>query len=241
VEPLRIGLVGDRSDDVPAHVAIPPALRGAGRRLGVAVEPVWLATDDLPDDDALAAFDALWCVPASPYRDMDGALRAIRVARERERPFLGTCGGFQHALLEWARDVAGIAAAEHAESSPEADTHVVVPLACSLLGVEGPIRLQPGSRAAQLMGTTASTERYFCSYGLSPRFAPQLLGGPLVATGWDDDGDVRVVELHGHPFYLATLFQPERSSTEDAPHGLIVGLVAAAAGVEAPAVSGAAS
>ena len=214
MEPLRIGLVGDRSDDVPAHVAIPPALRGAGRRLGVAVEPVWLPTDDLPDDDALAAFDALWCVPASPYRDMDGALRAIRVAREHERPFLGTCGGFQHALLEWARDVAGLATAEHAESSPEADTHVIVPLACSLLGVEGPIRLQPGSRAALLMGTTASTERYFCSYGLSPRFAPQLLGGPLVATGWDDDGDVRVVELHGHPFFLATLFQPERSSTE---------------------------
>ena len=76
MEPLRIGLVGDRSDEVPAHVAIPPALRGAGLRLGVAVEPVWLPTDELPDDDALAAFDALWCVPASPYRDMDGALRA---------------------------------------------------------------------------------------------------------------------------------------------------------------------
>ena len=60
-----------------------------------------------------------------------------------------------------------------------------------------------------------------------------------MATGWDDEGDVRVVELHGHPFYLATLFQPERSSTEAAPHGLIVGLVAAAAGVEAPAPSGA--
>jgi CTP synthase (UTP-ammonia lyase) len=240
VEPLRIGLVGDRSDDVPAPVAIPPALRGAGRRLGVAVEPVWLPTDGLPDDDALAAFDALWCVTASPYTDMDGALRAIREARERERPFLGTCGGFQHALLEWARDVVGLAAAEHAESSPDAETQVVVPLACSLLGAEGPIRLQPGSRAARLMGTTASTERYYCSYGLSPAFAPQLLGGPLVATGWDDEGDVRVVELEGHPFYVATLFQPERSSTEDAPHGLIVGLVAAAAGVEAPAVSEAA-
>ena len=171
---------------------------------------------------------------------MDGALRAIRVARERERPFLGTCGGFQHALLEWARDVVGITAAEHAESSPEAGTHVVVPLACSLLGAEGPIRLEPGSRAARLMGVTASTERYFCSYGLSPTFAPQLLGGPLAATGWDDEGDVRVVELDGHPFYLATLFQPERSSSEEAPHGLIVGLVAAAAGVEAPAVGGAA-
>ena len=242
MEPLRIGLVGDRSDEVPAHVAIPPALRGAGRRLGVAVEPVWLPTDDLPDDDALAAFDALWCVPASPYRDMDGALRAIRVARERERPFLGTCGGFQHALLEWARDVAGIAA-RGARGVEPGGGHARRRAARLLAaGRRGPD--PPGARLARGAADGGDGVDGALLLLLRPepaRSRPQLLGGPLVATGWDDEGDVRVVELHGHPFYLATLFQPERSSTEDAPHGLIVGLVAAAAGVEAPAVSGAAS
>ena len=131
IVPLRVGLVGDRSDDVRAHAAIPPALAGAGRLAGRAVEPVWLATDALPDDDALLALDGLWCVPGSPYRDTDAALHAIGLARTHGRPFLGTCGGFQHALLEWARSVAGIADAEHAESSPEATTHVIAPLARS--------------------------------------------------------------------------------------------------------------
>jgi len=67
-----------------------------------------------------AGFDGFWCVPASPYRDIDGALRAIRFAREQRRPFLGTCGGFQHAVLEYARNVLGWADAEHGELAPNA-------------------------------------------------------------------------------------------------------------------------
>jgi CTP synthase (UTP-ammonia lyase) len=232
--PLRIGLVGDRSDDVRAHAAIPPALAGAGRLAGRPVEPVWLPTDDLPGDDVLLALDGIWCTPGSPYLDTEAALHAIGLARRHGRPFLGTCGGFQHALLEWARNVAGIADAEHAESSPDAPTHVIAPLACSLVGQEGAIRLEPGSRAAGLVGATASVERYHCSYGLAPEYVATLLGGPLHATGWDDEGGVRVVELDGHPFFLATLFQPELSSTAASPHGVVAGFMAACAGVRAP-------
>jgi CTP synthase (UTP-ammonia lyase) len=233
--PLRVGLVGDRSAEVRAHSAIPPALEGAGRLAGRDVEPVWLPTDDLPGDAQLLALDGLWCVPGSPYRDLDGALRAIGLARVHGRPFLGTCGGFQHALLEWARSVAGIADAEHAESSPDAATHVIAPLACSLVGQQGGIRLAEGSRAAALVGATRSVERYHCSYGLAPAFAAALLAGPLHATGWDDEGSVRVVELEGHPFFVATLFQPELSSTAAAPHGIVAGFVAACAAAHTPA------
>jgi CTP synthase (UTP-ammonia lyase) len=227
VDPLRIGLVGDRSDAVAAHVAIPPALEGAGRRLGRAVAPVWVATDALPDDTTLCGFDGLWCIPASPYRDMGAALRAIRLARVEGIPFLGTCGGFQHALIEWAR-ANGIEDAEHAETSPDAADLVIAPLACSLVEASGAIHLAPGSRAATLVGATQTVERYHCSYGLAPAFAERLLAGPLRPTGWDDARDVRVVELDEHPFFVASLFQPERSSSEAAPHGLVLGFVAAA-------------
>ena len=96
---LRIGLIGDHDESVTAHRAIPVALRLAGDQLGRTVEFDWLATDAMPDAQGLASFDALWCVPASPYRDMDAALRAIRFAREQRRPFLGTCGGFQHSVI----------------------------------------------------------------------------------------------------------------------------------------------
>ena len=115
---VRIGLVGDYSEDVRAHRAIPRAFQiVAERGHGPRVELTWLPTADLDQRNVsrrVDGLDALWCVPGSPYASMDGALSAIRHARETGLPFLGTCGGFQHALIEVARHVLGIAAADHA-------------------------------------------------------------------------------------------------------------------------------
>src|SRR5258708_36323411 len=97
---LRIGLIGDQQEGVLAHIAIPKALNLAASLVGCEVTTVWLPTRKLEGDAAakIDGLDGLWCVPASPYKSMDGALQAIRIARERGIPFLGTCGGFQHAL-----------------------------------------------------------------------------------------------------------------------------------------------
>jgi CTP synthase (UTP-ammonia lyase) len=148
MKPVRIGLVGDYNPQVTAHRAIPEALRLAAEHVGRAVEPTWVYTATLDGDVAsrLADFDALWCVPASPYTNTDGALAAIRFARESGRPFLGTCGGFQHALLEYVRHVLGHRRAEHAEMHPDADLLLIAPLACSLVEKSGRIRLRDGSR-----------------------------------------------------------------------------------------------
>ena len=89
----------------------------------------------------LAAFDGVWCVPASPYANTEGALNAIRVAREHRIPFLGTCGGFQHAVIEYARNVLGWTAADHAEVNPQAALALIAPLSCSLVEKTGEIRL----------------------------------------------------------------------------------------------------
>src|SRR4051794_8102260 len=104
---IKVLLIGDRSDSVLAHTAIPKALELAAATLHLPVEPVWLPTDCIhsPADIASQDPDALWCVPGSPYANMNGALTAIRFAREQNLPFLGTCGGFQHALIEYARNV----------------------------------------------------------------------------------------------------------------------------------------
>ena len=229
---MRIALIGDYSPAVRAHLAIPLALRGAARSLGVTVEPHWVSTEHIRDRgiSVLDGSDAVWCVPGSPYAAIDGALTAIRHARETKRPFLGTCGGFQHAIIEHARNVAGIGDADHAESNPEATAAVIVPLACSLVGSEGRIVLRPGSRAAAIYGRAESVERYHCSYGVSPSYRQRLLAGPLRISGWDEGWDVRIVELDDHPFFLATLFQPELSSTEEEVHPLIVAFVATGVG-----------
>ncbi|MDF1504784.1 CTP synthase [Roseisolibacter sp. H3M3-2] len=232
-EPLRVALVGDHDPSVVAHRAIPRALALAARDAGVAVEATWLATDAIADDAVLAPFDAVWCVPASPYRSADGALRAIRVARESGRPFLGTCGGFQHALLEYARAVLGWADAAHAETDPDAAHAVVAPLACALVEERGVVRFRAGSRLAEAYGAPEAVEGYHCRYGLNPAVRDALTGGALRVAAEDESGDVRAVELEGHPFFVATLFQPERAALHEVTPPPVAACVRAAAAARA--------
>ena len=208
----RIGLVGDYDANVTAHQAIPRALALAQADLGAPLEFRWLPTETIEGDAVLAPFDALWCVPASPYRSMAGALRAIRFARERPLPFLGTCGGFQHAVVEYARNVLGWADAEHAETAPDAARPVIAALACSLVEVTNKVQLRLGSRIAAAYGATEATEGYHCRYGLNEAFRETLVSGALRVTAEDEAGDIRALELEGHPFFVATLFQPERAA-----------------------------
>jgi CTP synthase (UTP-ammonia lyase) len=143
---------------------------------------------------------------------MDGALRAIRYAREHRRPFLGTCGGFQHALIEFARHVLGLHDADHAESNPNASTLLMAPLSCALIEKTGTIHFKPGSRIEQIYGDDHAIEQYHCSYGLNEQYRSQIEASAMRITGWDVDGSVRVIELSDHPFFIGTLFQPERSA-----------------------------
>ena len=226
---IDIGLVGDYDAGVTAHRAIPAALALAADTLGVGVSHEWLATDTITAVARVAGFDGLWCVPGSPYRSMDGALLAIRHARERGVPFLGTCAGFQHAVIEYARNVLHWADAEHAESVPNAARAVISLLECSLIEVSGPLRLLAGTRIASAYGSDRAIEEYHCSYGLNREFQAALVGGPLRAAATDDAGDVRAVELDGHPFFVAMLCQPERAALRGLVPPLVGAFVAACA------------
>lgn len=212
---VTIGLIGDYDEGVPAHQAIPPSLAKAAGELGITVEFDWVSTEKITNKKRVSDYDGLWCVPSSPYRNMEGALLAIRYAREHLVPFLGTCGGFQHAVLEYARNVLGWADAEHGETSPDASRAVISPLACSLVEAVGTVRLFPGTRIAQAYGSEETKEGYRCSYGLNPEFRDALLTGPMRTSADDDTGEVRAVELDGHPFFVATLFQPERAALKN--------------------------
>lgn len=225
-----IGLVGDCDPSVPAHQAIPLALGLAGEALGFEVRFEWIPTDEIRSVSRLSGFDGLWCVPASPYRSMDGALLAIRHAREGAVPFLGTCGGFQHAVVEYARNVLGWGDADHAETAPDAARAVIAPLACALIETMGPVRLFPGTRIAAAYGATETREGYRCRYGLNPEFQAALVAGPLRAAADDATGEVRAVELDGHPFFVATLFQPERAALTGRTPPLVAAFARACAG-----------
>jgi CTP synthase (UTP-ammonia lyase) len=220
---IRIGLIGDYDSSVKAHRAIPIALAMAGEAAGCEVEAVWLPTEMLVPgvERELEALDGLWCVPASPYVSMEGALLGIRFARETGKPFLGTCGGFQHALIEYARNVLGLWDADHAESNPGTTFPLISPLACALRDQSGAISLKEGTRIREIYGASTVVEEYNCSFGLAPNYRSFLEGGPLTITGEDTEGEVRVVELLGHPFFIATLFQPERRALKGEAHPLV--------------------
>lgn len=224
----RIALVGDRSDAVRSHTRVPGLLEALHAREGLDLDAYWISTEDAVH--GVEGFDAVWVLPGSPYRSEAGALAAIRSARENGIPFLGTCGGFQHALLEFARHVCGLDRAAHAENSPEAaaEDTVIVPLACSLVGHEGVIRIAPGSRAAALIGADRARARYHCDYAPDPGHLDTLRAHGLAFTGTDESGEVRIAELPGHPYFVATLFQPELDGDGTRAHPLITGLAEAA-------------
>jgi CTP synthase (UTP-ammonia lyase) len=226
-----VGLVGDYSAKVTAHQAIPRALRLASAVLGCAIEETWLPTADLAAGGAtdLSAFDGLWAVPASPYRSTEGALDAIRYARERQIPFLGTCGGFQHAVLEYARNALGHVDADHGELDPSTGVPLIAPLSCSMVEADGEIHFTANSQIARIYGCPSATERYHCRYGLNPAYAPWFDDGPLTVTGVDEAGEPRAVELADHCFFIGTAFQPERSALAGMPHPLVVAFARALA------------
>ncbi len=224
----RLALVGDRSPHVRSHARIPGLLKELEERDHLDLDVYWVPSDDV--DDALEGFDGIWLLPGSPYRSEDGAVTAVRIAREHGIPFLGTCGGFQYAMLEFARNVCGATGVQHGESTPDADDLLIVPLQCSLDGHEGGVQVRPGTRAAELLGVERSMERYHCSYGLDSSKLDLLREHGMIFSGYDDAGEPRIAELPGHPFYLASLFQPELAGDGRRPHPFIQAFAHAVAG-----------
>jgi len=181
LNPMRIALIADFDPAFPPHPATEAAVRHAADAIGVTVEPVWVATPELVPDSAapLSGFAGVWIAPGSPYQSLYGALGAIRFARERDVPLLGTCGGFQHVVIEYARNVLGIVDAEHEEylaNNAEQTRLFISRLACSLAGRTMEVRLVPGSLAARAYGSRAAEEQYYCNFGINPEVVGALFG-----------------------------------------------------------------
>lgn len=156
-----IAIVGEHLPDFPPHVATDAAIAHSAEALGVKVDARWIATDE-----ELPPVDAIWCAPGSPYRSLDGALAALRHGREHGVPTLGTCGGCQHMLLEFGRNVLGVADAQHAEYDPYASRLFVTPLTCEVAGRTMHVTLDPASRLYG--GETDVQEQYYCNFRPEP-------------------------------------------------------------------------
>ncbi len=220
----RIAVLGDHNREFMTHRELDAALE----LFPLWTEASWVATDDLRARK-LDDVDGIWVAPGGPYRDDGAVFSAIRHARERHVPMLGTCGGFQYAIVEFARAVAGLAAG-HGELEPEHDQPVIAPLGCSLVGQERLVTCVPATRLAAICGTLPFVGFHWCNYGLADAFVERLVQCGLMVCAHAPDAGVEAVELVGHPFFVATLFQPQiGSGAHRKVHPLIGAFIDAAA------------
>jgi CTP synthase (UTP-ammonia lyase) len=225
-----IAIVGDHSEKVTAHRAIPRALELARDPSDSAVAWEWVATREIGDAARdLARFSGVWLAPASPYESTQGAIDAVRWAREGGHPFLGTCGGFQHMLLEFARNAVGILDSGHAETDPSGSALILTPLSCSLVEESSAVHFAPGSLLGTAYGSPEAAGEYRCNYGFNPVYRPAFEAAGLRFTSWDDEGEIRGAELPSHPFFAGVLFQPERAALRGVVPPLALAFVKAVA------------
>jgi CTP synthase (UTP-ammonia lyase) len=220
-----VAVIGDRLPGFEPQDSMAGAVEDASRHLGLPPPTLrWIPTELLDHEgpEVLTGASSVWCAPGSPFRSLDGALVGIRWARESRVPFLGTCAGFQHAVIEYARTVLGHANASHAEYESSGEDLFISELLCSLVGQVMEVDLTD-DRLASAYGTAHPKERYYCRFGLNPAWRDPLVAAGLVVAGVDaEDGDVRIMRLADHPFFVITLFVPQTSSSPDRPHPLIL-------------------
>lgn len=226
---VRVAIVGEYDPAFPPHVAVDATIAQVSAARAVDVRATWISTDAIDREgvERLASYDAIWISPGSPYRSLDGALTAIRHARERDVPLLGTCAGFQHIVLEYGRNVMGLVHAEHEESAPDARELLITALTCSPAGQTMPVTIDGASRVAGWYGSTRTTEHYYCNYGLNPDYEAQVEQAGLRIVGWDDGGEPRIVDLPSHPFFVGALFVPQPSDGPGMAHPLVAAFIEA--------------
>jgi CTP synthase (UTP-ammonia lyase) len=221
-----IAIIADYNPESETHLATDSALQHAAKYNQMQIGVTWIPTREA-HSQVLRNFHGV-IIGTGVFENRSNLLNSIRYTRENDIPTLATCGGFQHMMLEYARNAIGVSDAEHAEFDPTAVNKVIVPLACSLRGRTMELTLTPNSQVNSLYQTTQTREQYYCSFGVSPNFVEMIADSPLRIVGSDAEGVLRITELPSHPFFIGTLFVPQIRSTDDVPHPLIVGLLRAA-------------
>jgi CTP synthase len=240
-KPVEIAIVGKYVALRDAYISIVEALGHAGIANDARVNIRWVQAEDVTDDNAaqlLAGVQGILVPGGFGDRGIEGKISAIRHARERGIPFFGICLGMQTAVVEFARSVAGIPDAHSSEINP-ATPHPVIDLLPDQVDVENkggtmrlglyPCKIAPGTKAMEIYGTELIHERHRHRYEFNNAYRERLGQAGLVFSGTSPDGRlVEMIELKGHPWFVAVQFHPEFTSRPNRPHPLFRDFVRAA-------------
>lgn len=220
----KIGIVGDFNSEFRPHIATNESIEHSRNATELDFEVEWLPTDFIDNnlDRVLKEYQSFWIAPGSPYKSMSGALKLIQFTRENNIPTFGTCGGFQHMAIEFARNVLNITDAEHAEYNPYASRLIVNPLSCGLKGEKLTVELlKDSSIVASIFQSDNIEEKYYCNFGLNPEYQELFNKNGFRIVGTDHLREARILELSNHKFFVATLFVPQDNSTYEKAHPLV--------------------
>ena len=249
-ETVTIGMVGKYMDLTEAYKSLSEALAHAGVHAGTRVKIQYLDSEEIErtGTDCLSGIDAVLVPGGFGERGIEGKIAAVRFAREQRLPYLGICLGMQVAVIEYARNVAGLAGAHSTEFDPQTP-HPVIALITEWqteggqretraanadkggtmrLGGQN-CRLEPGSLARRVYGRHQIRERHRHRYEFNNRYCDAMKDAGLRFSGWSLDSRlVEIVEIPDHPWFVGCQFHPEFTSTPRDGHPLFRGFVEAA-------------
>ena len=223
----KIAIIGEYYDNFEPHTSLNKSLDYLSGEYDFGYE--WIGTElvDREKDRILKSYAGIWSAPGSPFKSLDGALYAVTYARLNDIPHLGTCAGFQHAVIELARNIIGIENAQHEEYDAQSSSLFINKLVCSLAGKTMDVYLETGTLAHKLYGRDETEENYYCNFGINPAFKKHLTHPQIAVSGLDQDDEIRIIEIPGNKFFVITLFVPQIKSAPNSPHPLIKGFVEA--------------
>ena len=238
---VSVGIVGKYVDLADSYKSLNEALIHGGMANGVHVELVFIDAEDLEGSgypEQLFEVDSILVPGGFGKRGIEGMIRAIEFARGRRVPYFGICLGLQTAVVEFARNVCGLAGAHSTEFVGSPPYKVIYKMR-ELVGVDQmggtmrlgkyPCRLKPSSRAWEAYGSDEVWERHRHRYEVNPEYVPLFEEKGLVVSGKSPDRIfVEVIELPDHPWFLACQFHPEFKSRPYEPHPIFRSFIAAA-------------
>ena len=238
---VTIALVGKYVESKESYKSLSEALVHGGLHDEAGVRINWVESGDierLGPDRLLQDADGILIPGGFGIRGIEGKVEAIRYARERQAPYLGLCLGMQCAVIEFARNVAGLGDANSSEFDPNTPHPVIdlLPEQRSIQDMGGtmrlgafPCRLVPDSLAQKVYADTEISERHRHRYEFNNAYRETLLSKGMVLSGTSPNGQlVEIIELRDHPWFIATQFHPEFHSRFHMPHPLFTSFIGAA-------------
>jgi CTP synthase len=238
---IEIAIVGKYVQLSDAYLSVVEALRHAAIAMGGELHLRWVNSEKLetePIANYLNGVDGVIVPGGFGIRGVDGKIAAIQYARDNQIPFIGLCLGMQCSVIEWARNVVGLADANSSEFEPNTTNPVInlLPEQQDVVDLGGtmrlglyPCRLLPNSLAFQLYQEEVVYERHRHRYEFNNAYRNLFIESGYVISGTSPDGRlVEIIELPNHPFFIATQFHPEFQSRPSAPHPLFQGFIQAA-------------